>query len=548
MAETKPNEHISAANTSAQSRTLDMEEVAKHNNEKDCWIVLHGKVYDVTKFLADHPGGKKVILRLAGNDATKEFDKFHNVEQVLRQFGPQLLIGAIAQAQQAEPSTAHASPPDPTTPSGELNKFGDQVPYGDPSWYQGWNSPYYTESHRRFRAALRAFSDKEITPFCHEWDEKGQLPNEIWEKINQAHFFGGFVGVPWPTEYVGSSIAGGVKPEEWDIFHCLILADEMSRSGSGGILWGLFAGVHIGLPPIMHFASQELKDKVCGPVLTTKKKICLCITEPSGGSDVANLLTEAVKTPDGKHYIVNGEKKWITGGVFADFFTVAVRTGGPGMAGVSLLLLERGMPGLTTRQMKCSGVWSSGTAFITFEDVKVPVENLIGEENMGFRYIMYNFNQERLGLVMQTTRFSRVCFEEAFKYAHKRKTFGKRLVDHPVIRLKLAHMSRQLEATQAWIELMAYQLKTMGVEQAMSTLAGPISLLKAQSTQTFEFCAREAAQIFGGLAYTRGGVGEKVERLYREVRAYAIPGGSEEIMLDLGIRQAMRSAKHNAKM
>jgi alkylation response protein AidB-like acyl-CoA dehydrogenase len=129
------------------------------------------------------------------------------------------------------------------------------------------------------------------------------------------------------------------------------------------------------------------------------------------------------------------------------------------------------------------------------------------------------------------------------RYAFKRKTFGQRLIDHPVIRMKLAHMTRQVEATHAWIESLTYQLKTMPHEVSRERLGGPLALAKAQATQTFEFCAREAAQIFGGLAYTRGGQGEKVERLYREVRAFAIPAGSEEIMLDLGMRQAMRKAK-----
>eukprot|EP01115_Flamella_aegyptia_P001064 TRINITY_DN11650_c0_g1_i2.p1 TRINITY_DN11650_c0_g1~~TRINITY_DN11650_c0_g1_i2.p1 ORF type:complete len:199 (+),score=101.98 TRINITY_DN11650_c0_g1_i2:2-598(+) len=198
--------------------------------------------------------------------------------------------------------------------------------------------------------------------------------------------------------------------------------------------------------------------------------------------------------------------------------------------------------------MKCSGVWPSGTAYITFEDVKVPVENLIGKENDGFKYIMYNFNQERWGICVQATRFARVCYEEAFKHALKRKTFGKRLIDHPVIRYKLAQMARQIEATQAWIENVTYQLCTIPKDVQFIALGGPIALLKAQSTQLFEYCAREAAQIFGGLAYTRGGQGEKVERLYREVRAFAIPGGSEEIMLDLGIRQALKLYEVKSKM
>lgn len=213
------------------------------------------------------------------------------------------------------------------------------------------------------------------------------------------------------------------------------------------------------------------------------------------------------------------------------------------MKGVSLLLIERKSAGVTTRKMKCSGVWSSGTTYITFEDVKVPVENLIGEENNGFKCIMYNFNHERWWTVVQAMRFSRVCLEESIKYAHKRKTFGKKLIDHPVIRAKIANMARQVEATQSWLEVITHQMNTMNIEQQRQRLGGAVALLKAQATKTFEYCAREAAQIYGGLSYTRGGQGEKVERLYREVRAYAIPAGSEEIMLDLGVRQALRGSK-----
>jgi alkylation response protein AidB-like acyl-CoA dehydrogenase len=166
---------------------------------------------------------------------------------------------------------------------------------------------------------------------------------------------------------------------------------------------------------------------------------------------------------------------------------------------------------------------------------------LIGKENNGFKYIMYNFNHERWGICVGAVRNARTCFEEAYKYAHKRKTFGKRLIDNPIIRSKLAHMIRQIEASQNWLENLTYQMTQMkGLEQGLK-LASPISLLKVQTTVTFEFCAREAVQIFGGIGYTRGGQAEKVERLYREVRAYSIFGGSEEIMAELGIRQIMKS-------
>lgn len=170
----------------------------------------------------------------------------------------------------------------------------------------------------------------------------------------------------------------------------------------------------------------------------------------------------------------------------------------------------------------------------------MPVENLIGSANEGFKYIMHNFNHERWGFVIQANRFARVCYEEAFKYAHRRRTFGKSLIEHPVIRHKLAEMIRQIESTHYLLETLTYQMNTMSKQQAAKALAGITALAKVQSTKVFEFCAREAAQVFGGASYTRGGQGEKVERLYRDVRAYAIPGGSEEILLDLGVRQAMK--------
>ncbi|KAG0305124.1 hypothetical protein BGZ98_004583 [Dissophora globulifera] len=290
-----------------------------------------------------------------------------------------------------------------------------------------------------------------------------------------------------------------VNPANFDAFHAFIIGDELARCGSGGVLWGLCGGLGIGLPPVIHHGTEELKRPAC--------------------SDVANLTTVANESNDG--YIVNGEKKWITNGTFADYFTVAVRTGGDGMNGVSMLLVERSMKGVSTRQMQCSGVWSSGTAFINFDDVLVPKSNLIGKENKGFKYIVENFNHERMGIVTQANRLARVCLEEAIKYGSKRKTFGVKLVDHPNVIYQTMHMPEDLQ---------------------MIKLGGPIALLKAQATQTLEYCAREASQIFGGLAYTRGGQGEKVERIYREVRAYAIPGGSEEIMLDLGMRQSMKVA------
>ncbi|KAJ3104569.1 hypothetical protein HDU97_009081 [Phlyctochytrium planicorne] len=501
--------------------TYSAADVAKHNK---------------TKFLSEHPGGRKILLKVAGTDASKQFDQFHNAG-ILDKYSSKLLVGEIAGA--APVSSIEEAP---LVGVAEGETFGDLIPFGDPYWYSDWASPYYRESHRRLRSYVRNFVEKEIIPYCFEWDEAKQIPKSLFKKAADAGLLGGIVG-SWQAKYASRDPPAGIKPEEYDAFHEFIICDELSRCGSGGVLWGLIGGLGIGLPPVIHFGSEELKARIVPGCLSGDKNICLAITEPYAGSDVANLRAEAKKTPDGKFYILNGEKKWITNGVFADYFTVAARTGGPGMGGISLLLVERTMPGVTTRHMPCSGVWASGTSYITFEDVKVPVENIIGKENKGFKCIMYNFNHERFGIAIQSTRFARVCYEDALKYAHKRKTFGKKLVDHPVIRNKLAHMARKIEATHAWMEAILFQTMKMDPDLQMLKLGGPIALLKAQSTQTFEYAAREASQILGGLSYSRGGQGERIERLYREVRAYAIPGGSEEIMLDLGIRQSLKVAQ-----
>ena len=176
--------------------------------------------------------------------------------------------------------------------------------------YAGWATPYYKESHRKFRAALRAFVDKEIAPFTFEWDEAKAMPKSLFKTCADAGWLAGVVGPPWRTEFAGDKLAGGIRPEEFDAFHEQIILEEVSRAGSAGVVWGLFAGLSIGLPPILHFGNDAQRKLVCGPTLMGTKVICLAITEPSAGSDVANLKTTAVKTADGKHYIINGEKKW----------------------------------------------------------------------------------------------------------------------------------------------------------------------------------------------------------------------------------------------
>mmetsp|Transcript_10785 Transcript_10785/g.15000 ORF Transcript_10785/g.15000 Transcript_10785/m.15000 type:complete len:522 (+) Transcript_10785:178-1743(+) len=512
---------------------FSLQEVASHNSAEDCWLVIDDHVYDVTRMLHSHPGGQKVLLKEGGKDASEKFKQFHGKE-ILRKAASIYEIGTI---KNDKPPVGVVTASAQSKPN--ANEFGEMLPYSDPNWYQGFSSPYYKKSHVDWRKRVRDFVEEEIIPNCSEWDNSKEykLPKELYVKFAKAGLLPGVVGAPWPKEYASTD-----GPSDFDAFHELILIDELGRCGSGGVLWGLFEGIQIGLPPIINFGTKYLKDRVVGPCLSGQKLICLCISEPWAGSDVANLRTTARK--EGDFYIVNGAKKWITNGIFSDFFTVAVRTGGKGMGGLSLLLLEKGMPGLSCRHMKCSGVWPSGTTYVTLEDVKVPASNLIGKEGEGFKMIMRNFNHERWGFVVQANRLARVCLEDAFNHALKRDTFGKKLADHQVIRWKLAEMARQIDATHAWLEQVTYQMaNAKDKKQSDKILAGPIALLKAHSTKTLEYCAREAAQIFGGASYVRSGVGERVERIYREVRAYAIPGGSEEIMLDFAARQAIKKAR-----
>lgn len=374
------------------------------------------------------------------------------------------------------------------------------------------NSPFLTADHEAFRDMMRRFVSKEIEPFATQWDEAGEFPRELYVKAGKL----GILGMGFPEEYGGTPC---------DRFMSMIAAQELARAGAGGISASLKSHT-IGAPPIVHGGSDELKARVLPEILRGEKISALAITEPGGGSDVANLRTTARR--DGDHYIVKGEKTFITSGMRADYTTVAVRTGGENAGGVSLLLIERDTPGFSRTPLKKMGWWASDTATLHFDNCRVPVGNLIGQENAGFKIIMRNFNSERLGMAAGCAGFARVCLDEAIAYARERQTFGKRLAEHQVIRHKIVDMAQRVAATQAMLEMLIWRL-----EQGENPVA-EVCMCKNQATQTMAFCASEAVQIFGGAGYMRG---PKVERIYREVKVNAIGGGTEEIMKDLASRQ-----------
>ncbi|WNC74215.1 acyl-CoA dehydrogenase family protein [Thalassotalea psychrophila] len=376
-------------------------------------------------------------------------------------------------------------------------------------------SPFFNSDHHAWREQVRRFVDNEIMPNIKQWEEEGILPDELWQQAAEI----GLLQMGYPETY------GGIS-EDIDIFFNIVAYEELARCGAGGVTATLM--VHsIGLPPVVKYGSQAMKDKVVPQVLAGEKKIALAITEPSGGSDVANLQTTARR--EGDYYIVNGAKTFITAGMRADYFTTAVRTGDDGASGVSLLLIPGDLAGISRSQLKeKQGWWCSDTAIIYFDNVKVPVENIIGAENKGFAAIVGNFNSERLTLAAGAIAAARVCIEEAYLWAIERKTFGKQLSQHQVIGHKFAEMVRKVNASQAYMDNCAWQI------QAGNARAADIALMKVQATQTMEFCAREAMQILGGMSFIREC---RTERIYREVRVMAIGGGSEEIMRDLASRQ-----------
>lgn len=381
------------------------------------------------------------------------------------------------------------------------------------------NPVYYRPDHHDLRETLRRFVAREITPHAADWDEAGTFPRELYRKAAEV----GLLGLGFPEEY------GGVPGI--DYFHRLVASLELAQAGSGGVVASLMSHT-IGSPPVVTFGTDELKRRVLPPVLAGERIAALAITEPSGGSDVAALRTTAVR--DGDHYVVNGEKTFITSGLRADHLTVAVRTDpeARGARGLSLLVVDGDTPGLTRTPLAKMGWWSSDTAHLRFEDCRVPVGNLLGPEGAGFLAIMQNFNAERFALAASAVGFAWVCYQEALGWARERKTFGKRLADHQVVRHRLVDMRTRIEAARALLEETAWRLDHSPPGDA--ALIASICMLKNVATRSMQFCADAAVQTLGGMGYMRG---TRSERIYREVKVNMIGGGSEEIMKELAARQ-----------
>ncbi len=379
------------------------------------------------------------------------------------------------------------------------------------------------------------FATKEVAPHVLEWDSAGEFPRALYGRAAQL----GLLGLGYPEDLGGTPASQRMRN---------VMSQALARHGaSGGVFASLFSH-NIGLPPVLRHGSSELQREIVPPVLRGENIAALAITEPGGGSDVASLRTTA--RLDGDHYVINGEKTFITSGMRADFITVAVRTGDGaselggldnaplrGARGISLIVVPGDSKGLSRSVLQKMGWLCSDTAQLHFDNVRVPARYLVGQSGDGFRMIMGNFNGERLGMSVAALGFAQACFDEALDWARQRKTFGQSLVEHQVIRHKLVDMQMRIASTQAWVDTITDRMdagdERVGGETTARWVAN-VCMLKNHATQTMQFCADQAVQILGGMGYMQG---MRSERIYREVKVMMIGGGAEEIMKDLAARQ-----------
>jgi acyl-CoA dehydrogenase len=369
---------------------------------------------------------------------------------------------------------------------------------------------FETDEHATLRASVRRWAATHIAPHAAEWEENEDFPVSLYARAGAD----GMLGVGYPEEVGGG---GG------DVTMALVAAEELVMAGrSVGTIASL--GSHaIALPPILHHGTPAQKAQFVRPVLEGRAIAALGITEPGGGSDVASLRMTAVR--DGQHYVVNGAKTFITSGTRADFVTTAVRTGGAGHGGVSLLVIEKGTPGFSvSKKLKKTGWWASDTAELHFEDCRVPVENLLGMENAGFIAIMMNFTQERLMLAGQCVAIAELAYRESIQYAKDRQAFGKPIAGFQVVRHKLADMASRIAAARALTGELAVRYARGEQTPALAAMT------KNTATDTCSFVCDQAVQIFGGMGYMRETL---VERLYRDARLYPIGGGTREVMNEI---------------
>lgn len=368
----------------------------------------------------------------------------------------------------------------------------------------------FSEEHDLFRASFRSFVANEISPNVLDWEAAGEVPRELFEKMGEL----GFLGIRLREDVGGS---------ELDLWYTTILIQEMIQCGSIGVPVSIMAHAEFGTKLIDRAGSDYLRETYVRPAAAGKMIAALGVSEPNAGSDVAALQTRAVR--DGDDYVVNGSKIFITNGGIADFVTTAVRTGGPGHSGISLLVIPTGTPGFSVAsRLKKIGTHASDTAELVFEDCRVPVANLLGEENGGFSLIMMGFETERLVLSVMACAQMRLMWEEARRYGHEREAFGQPLLGFQTWRHRLADVITTIRAADA----LSYEAIDLFVRGEPCN--SEVSMAKLFAAESSRKVRDECAQIFGGNSYMEEFL---IGRLQRDSLSFAIGAGSSEIMREL---------------
>ncbi|MCZ4569322.1 acyl-CoA dehydrogenase family protein [Rhodococcus erythropolis] len=374
-----------------------------------------------------------------------------------------------------------------------------------------WTTP----ERLALRETVRGFVNQEILPHLPQWERDGEIPRELHRKAGAL----GLLGASAPES------AGG---EGGDAVDSIVICEEMHQAGASG---GLFASLFtcgIAVPHLIAAGDEAQIEKWVKPTLRGDKIGSLAITEPGGGSDVGHLTTTAKR--DGDHYVVNGAKTFITSGVRADFVVTAVRTGGPGAGGVSLLVIEKGTPGFTvSRKLEKMGWRASDTAELSFVDARVPVENLVGAENSGFAQIAQAFVSERVALAAQAYASAERCLELTLEWCRARETFGRPLISRQAVQNTVTEMARKIDVAKVYTHSV--------IERYMAgdgDLIAEVCFAKNTAVETGEWVANQAVQLFGGLGYMQE---SEVERQYRDMRILGIGGGTTEILTGLAAKR-----------
>lgn len=372
---------------------------------------------------------------------------------------------------------------------------------------------FETPERRDLRATVRRFTEQEIVPHINDWERAGEVPRALHRTAAKI----GLLGIGFP-EHVGG--AG-------DLLDTVVVTEELIQAGGSSGLIAALLTHGIAIPHIVDAGGPDLVDRFVRPTLEGELIGALAVTEPGGGSDVAALRTRAVR--DGDHYVVNGSKTFITSGDRADFVTTAVRTGGEGYQGISLLVIEKGAPGFTVdRRLDKMGWHCSDTAELSFVDARVPAANLVGPENGGFGLIMRQFQVERISLAVQAYATALRCLDLAIAYTRRRETFGRPLMGRQVVRHKLVEMAQRVDLARTYTREVA--VKVARGEEAVAQ----VCFAKNAAVEACSFVVDAAVQLHGGAGCMRD---SEVERHYRDARILGIGGGATEVMVELAAKR-----------